>query len=94
MGSKESDTTEQLAHTEAQGERKLSGAVRKGKVKEKVVQSCPTLCSPMDDTAHGILQARILEWVAFPFSKGSFQPKDLTQVSDELTYKTEVASQI
>ena len=64
------------------------------KVKAKVTQSCPILCDPMDDTAHGILQARILEWVAFPFSKGSFQPKDLTQVSDELTYKTEVASQI
>ena len=30
---------------------------------------------------HGILQARILEWVAFPFSRGSSQPKDLTQVS-------------
>ena len=30
---------------------------------------------------HGILQARILEWVAFPFSKGSSQPRDRTQVS-------------
>ena len=36
-------------------------------VKVKVAQSCPTLCDPMDDTVHGILQARILEWVAFPF---------------------------
>ena len=35
----------------------------------------------MDYTVHGILQARILEWVAFPFSRGSFQPGDLTQVS-------------
>ena len=34
----------------------------------KVAQSCPTLCDPMDYTVHGILQARILEWVAFPFS--------------------------
>ena len=33
----------------------------------KVTQSCPTLCDPMDYTFHGILQARILEWVAFPF---------------------------
>ena len=33
----------------------------------KVAQSCPTLCDPMDCTVHGILQARILEWVAFPF---------------------------
>ena len=35
----------------------------------------------MDYTVHGILQARILEWVAFPFSRGSFQPRDQTQVS-------------
>ena len=42
----------------------------------KVAQSCPTLCEPMDYTVHGILQARILEWVAFPFSKGSSQPRD------------------
>ena len=34
----------------------------------KVAQSCLTLCNPMDYTVHGILQARILEWVAFPFS--------------------------
>ena len=32
----------------------------------KVAQLCPTLCIPMDYTVHGILQARILEWVAFP----------------------------
>ena len=38
----------------------------------KVTQSCPTLCDPMDYTTHGILQARILEWVAFPFSRGLF----------------------
>ena len=36
----------------------------------------PTLCDPMDYTVHGILQARILEWVAFPFSRGSPQPRD------------------
>ncbi|CAI9158043.1 unnamed protein product [Rangifer tarandus platyrhynchus] len=47
----------------------------------KVVQSCPALCNPMDYTVHGILQARILEWVAFPFSRGSSQPRDRTQVS-------------
>ena len=35
----------------------------------------------MDYTVHGILQARILEWVAFPFSRGSPQPRDQTQVS-------------
>ena len=47
----------------------------------KVAQSCPTLCDPMDYTVHGILQVRILEWVAFPFSRGSSQPRDWTQVS-------------
>ena len=35
----------------------------------------------MDYTVHGILHARILEWVAFPFSRGSSQPRDQTQVS-------------
>ena len=40
----------------------------------EVAQSCPTLCNPMDCTVHGILQARILEWVALPFSRGSSQP--------------------
>ena len=49
--------------------------------KLKVAQSCPTLCNPRDYTVHGILQARILEWVAFPFSRGSSQPKDWCQVS-------------
>ena len=37
----------------------------------KVTQSCPTLCDPTDYTVHELLQARILEWVAFPFSRGS-----------------------
>ena len=49
-------------------------------VKVKVAQSCLTLCNPMDYTAHGILQARTLEWVAFPFSRGSSEPRDRTQV--------------
>ena len=47
----------------------------------KVARSCPTLCDPMDYTVHGIHQARILYWVAFPFSRESFQPRDWTQVS-------------
>ena len=51
------------------------------KVRVKVAQSCPTLCYPMDYTVHGILQARILEWVAFPFTRRSSQPRDRTQVS-------------
>ena len=44
-------------------------------VKVKVAQLCLTLCQPMDYTVHGILQARILEWVAFPFAMGSSQPR-------------------
>ena len=39
----------------------------------KVTQSCLILCNPIDCIVHGILQARILEWVAFPFSRGSSQ---------------------
>ena len=50
-------------------------------VKVKAAQSCPTLCNPMDYTVHGVLQARILEWVAVPFSRGSSQPRDQTQFS-------------
>ena len=54
------------------------------KVKILVAQSCPTLCdprSPPGSSVHGILQARILEWVAIPFSRGSFQPRDGTLIS-------------
>ena len=47
----------------------------------KVAQSCLTVCDAMDYTVHGILQARILEWVAFLFSRRSSQPRDQTQVS-------------
>ena len=50
-------------------------------MKVKVTQSCLTLFDPMDYSVHGILQARILEWVAFPFSRGSSQPRGQTQVS-------------
>ena len=51
------------------------------KVKVLVAQSCPTLCDPRDcsppgSSVHGILQARILEWVAIPFSRGPSQPRD------------------
>ena len=51
-----------------------------------VTQSCLTLCDPMDcgppgSVVHGIFQARIQEWVAIPFSKGSSWPRDQTQVS-------------
>ena len=49
--------------------------------KVKVTQSCLTLSDPVDYIVHGILQARIVEWVAFPFSRESSQPRDQTQVS-------------
>ena len=50
-------------------------------MKVKVTQSCLTLCDPMDYSVHGIFQDRILERVAFPFSRGSSQPRDQIQVS-------------
>ena len=50
----------------------------------KVTQSCPTLCDPMCYTIHGILQARILEWVAVPFSRGSSQPRSPALQADSL----------
>ena len=51
-----------------------------------VTQWCPTLCDPMDcsppgSSVHGILQARILEWVAMSSSRGSSHARDRTQVS-------------
>ena len=57
-----------------------------GEPMSEVAQSCPTLCYPMDcsppgSSIHGIFQARILEWVAISFSRGSSQPRDRTQVS-------------
>ena len=42
---------------------------------------CLTLCDPMDYTVHGILQAKMAEWVAVPYSRVSFQPRDQTQFS-------------
>ena len=56
------------------------------KVKVLVAQSCPTLCNPMDcslpsSSVHGILQGRILEWVAIPFFRGSSLPRNWTWVS-------------
>ena len=52
----------------------------------KSLQSCLTLLDPMecsqsDSSVHGILQARIMEWVAIPFSRGSSQPRDRTSIS-------------
>ena len=52
----------------------------------KLLQSCLTLCNPMDcsptgSSVHGILQARILEWIAVPFSRWSSLPRDWTRIS-------------
>ena len=64
-------------------------------MKEKVLvtQSCPTLCdhkdySPPGSSVHGISQARILEWIAISFSKGSSQPRDQIQVSHTAEFFT------
>ena len=58
----------------------------KVKSESEVTQSCPTLCDPMDcslpgSSLHGILQARVLEWGAISFSRGSSRPRDRTRVS-------------
>ena len=66
-------------------ERRVLYMVKKESESE-VAQSCPTLCDPMDcnlsgSSVHGIFQARVLEWIAISFSKGSSQPRNRTQVS-------------
>ena len=66
--------------------RSVHSVAWKEKKESEVAQSCPTLCDPMDcsppgSSVHGIFQARILEWVAISFSRGSFQPRDRTHVS-------------
>ena len=48
------------------------------RMKVKVAQLCPTLCDPMDCTVHGILQSRLLQWIAIPISRGASQPRDQT----------------
>ena len=50
-------------------------------MKVKVAQSCLTLCDPMDYTVHGILPGQNTEPAAFPFSRGSSQPRDQSQIS-------------
>ena len=58
----------------------------KASLESEVAQSCPTLCDPMDcslpgSSVHGIFQARVLEWIAISFSRGSSQTRDWTWVS-------------
>ena len=66
----------------------ISGEITLERMKRQseVAQSCLILCDPMDcsllgSSIHGIFQARVLEWVAISFSRGSSQPGDRTQVS-------------
>ena len=68
-----------------QGKHILERSERKGKESE-VVQSCPTLCDPIDcslsgSSVHGIFQARMLEWIAISFSRGSSRSRNRTRVS-------------
>ena len=63
-----------------------SWTIKKAESESEVAQSCPTLCDPVDcslpgSSVHGIFQARILEWVAISFSRGSSRPRDRTLVS-------------
>ena len=63
------------SHTEFkdnEGNQEEEGMRRLESRKVKVTQLCLTLCNPTDNTVHGILQARILEWAAFPFSRRIF----------------------
>ena len=96
MGSQESGMTAvtKQSFVLSEGERQteegllpwVSLASRYGRRKKVKSLSCVQLCDPVDcsppgSSVHGILQARILEWVAISFSRGSFQPRDRSQVS-------------
>ena len=75
-GRKELDTTERLIWPD----------LFYMKSESEVTQSCPTLCNPKDcslpgSSTHGVFQAKVLEWVAISFSRGSSRPRDWTQVS-------------
>ena len=85
-----------VAHRERKGEERGQGGAiaqvqakvlrKESEVKVLVTQSCLTLCSltdcsPPGSSVHGISQARVLEWVTIPFSRGSSRPRNWTQVS-------------
>ena len=55
--------------------------IHQGNFMSKVIHLCLTLCDPIGSMVHWIFQARIPERVAFPFSRGSSQPRDRTQIS-------------
>ena len=63
----------------------ITNHIVKLQARQAITQSCPTLCNPMDCSlpgfsVHGVFQARVLEWVAISFSRGSSCPRDPTQV--------------
>ena len=100
-GHKELDTTERLT-VHFIGRSGIENKT-KGKVKVELAQPCPTLCDPIDcsppgSSVHGILQARILDWVAIPFSRGSSQltsePRSLTLQADSIPPKPSGKAQI
>ena len=70
--------------------RRLDGITDSMDVKVKVAQSCLTLCDPMNCIVHGIFQARILDWVAFPFPRG-IKSSDLanTHLTTQLEWDTQ-----
>ena len=75
-----------MAESEEDLKRLLMKVKEESESESEVAQSRPTLCDPMDcslpgSSLHGILQARVLEWVAISFSRGSSQTRDQTQVS-------------
>ena len=81
-GHKELDMTERLTHTHTP----TFSNEESSKSESLVTESCLTLCDPMDcrltgSSAHGVFQARVLEWVALAFSRGSSRPRDWTRVS-------------
>ena len=76
------DASETKRHAEKKRDREGSARMRGC----SVAQACQILCDPMDwsplgSSVHGILQARILEWVVMPSSRGSSRPRDRTCVS-------------
>ena len=93
-GITESDTTERLSLSYSlcyiffnpDGKTAKSKLQNRFESESEVAQSCLTLCNPMDysppgSSIHGILQARVLEWVVISFSRRSSRPRDRTQVS-------------
>ena len=76
----------QILYTEPPGKPQIYEFWQTAESESEIAQSYLTLCDPVDrsppgSSVHGILQARILEWVAISFSRGSSQPRDRTKVS-------------